>query len=108
MTVQKTIEEKLTAVFHPINLQVLNESNGHNVPANSETHFKVIIVSDAFSGLGQVQRQQRVYKALNEELTNGVHALSMKTFTLQEWQQDSTVPPSPHCLGGRGKGDSRE
>ena len=103
MVVQKAIEEKLKAVFHPSNLQVLNESDGHNVPVGSETHFKVIIVSDAFSGLRQVQRQQYVYKALNDELTGGVHALSMQTFTPEEWQQDPTIPESPHCLGGSGK-----
>ena len=100
MIIQETIEEKLTAAFHPASLQVLNESDGHNVPAGSETHFKVIIISDTFSELSQVQRQQRVYKALREELANGVHALSMKTLTSEEWQQDSTIPESPPCLGG--------
>ena len=112
MVVQKIIEEKLKAVFNPANLQVLNESDGHNVPAGSETHFKVIIVSELFSGLRQVQRQQRVYKALNDELTSGVHALSMQTLTLKEWQQDSTILQSPPCLGGSKtesdkKGDGR-
>ena len=107
MIVQKTIEEKLKTAFHPTNLQVLNESDGHNVPAGSETHFKVIIVSETFSGLRQVQRQQRVYNALNEELNSGVHALSMQTLTPEEWQKDSTTLQSPPCLGGGKKGDSR-
>ena len=100
MIVQKSIEKKLNNAFYPTNLQVSNESAGHNVPANSETHFKVIIVSDVFVGLNQVQRQQQVYKVLKDELTNGVHALSMQTFTLEEWQQGPTIPQSPRCLGG--------
>ena len=103
MTVQKTIEKKLKEFFHPTDLQVLNESHGHNVPAGSETHFKVVIVSDVFVGLNQVQRQQQVYKVLKDELNSGVHALSMQTFTLEEWQQDPTIPKSPGCLGGSGK-----
>ena len=73
---------------------------GTMCPPGSETHFKMIIVSDVFVGLSQVQRQQRVYRVLNDELANGLHALSMKTLTPAEWQQDPTIPESPLCLGG--------
>lgn len=100
MILQKNIEKKLKVAFHPISLHVLNESDGHNVPVGSETHFKVVIVSESFIGLSQVQRQQHVYQVLNEELTSGLHALSMKTLTSDEWQQQPTIPPSPPCLGG--------
>ena len=108
MVVQKAIEEKLKAVFHPSNLQVLNESDGHNVPEGSGTHFKVIIVSETFTGLRQVQRQQRVYKALNDELNSGVHALSMQTLTPEEWRQDPTILQSPPCLGGGKTGGDKK
>ena len=100
MVVQQRIEKRLNDAFHPTDLQVLNESSGHNVPAGSETHFKVIIVSEAFAGLRQVQRQRRVYQALNDEFRQGLHALSMQTLTPAEWQQDSTISTSPRCLGG--------
>ena len=29
--------------------EVINESSGHNVPAGSESHFKVVVVSEAFA-----------------------------------------------------------
>lgn len=49
-------------------------------------HFEAVIVSDEFSGLSRIQRQQRVNKTLGERMTGEIHALSMKTFTPQEWQ----------------------
>ncbi|WP_438958933.1 BolA family protein, partial [Porticoccus sp.] len=48
LQVQQTIENKLTAAFTPDFLQVLNESYILAVPADSETHFKLVIVSDLF------------------------------------------------------------
>jgi acid stress-induced BolA-like protein IbaG/YrbA len=50
-------------------------------------HFEAVIVSDEFSGLNRIQRQQRVNKTLGERMTGEIHALSMKTFTPQEWQE---------------------
>lgn len=50
-------------------------------------HFEAVIVSDEFAGLSRIQRQQRVNKTLGERMTGEIHALSMKTFTPQEWQE---------------------
>jgi len=49
-------------------------------------HFEAIVVSDEFAGLSRIQRQQRVNKSLGDRITGDIHALSMKTFTPQEWQ----------------------
>ena len=48
MRIQQQIEEKLHYFFQPTHLEVINESHQHNVPANSETHFKVILASKKF------------------------------------------------------------
>lgn len=49
-------------------------------------HFQAIIVSSEFVGKNRVQRQQRVYKTLQEKLATGeLHALSFKTLTPEEW-----------------------
>lgn len=53
-------------------------------------HFEAVIVSDEFAGLSRIQRQQRVNKALGERIMGDIHALSMKTFTPQEWQEKNT------------------
>jgi acid stress-induced BolA-like protein IbaG/YrbA len=50
-------------------------------------HFEAVIVSEEFSGLSRIQRQQRVNKTLGERMTGEIHALSMKTYTPQEWQE---------------------
>ncbi len=48
-------------------------------------NFNIIAIGDLFVGLNAVKRQQAVYAALNEQIANGsIHAITMKTFTLDE------------------------
>jgi stress-induced morphogen len=98
--VEEHIISKLSSTFHPAHLGVLNESYMHSVPPGSETHFKVILVADSFTGKRQVQRHQAIYACLAEELKNGVHALALHTFSPDEWVASNAVPSSPVCLGG--------
>lgn len=100
MSVQKTIEEKLS-VLMPSHMEVINESHMHSVPENSETHFKIVLVSESFLSKRAVARHQTVYQLLGEELQQGVHALSLHLYTSEEWQGES--PDSPNCMGGNGK-----
>lgn len=48
-------------------------------------HFEAVVVSDAFVGKTRVQRHQMVYQTLGDRMRAEIHALSMKTFTPQEW-----------------------
>ncbi|NWN83509.1 MAG: BolA/IbaG family iron-sulfur metabolism protein [Halomonas sp.] len=100
MSIQSSIEEKLQA-FEPAFLQVENESHRHAVPPNSETHFKVTLVSDRFEGLMPVKRHQQLYALLADELSGPVHALALHLYTLQEWDASGQArPDSPDCRGG--------
>lgn len=102
--IQQSITEKLAAALTPQHLEVVNESHMHSVPANSETHFKLVIVAEAFSGKRKVARQQSVYQLLADELAGPVHALAMHTYSPQEWQdRTAPAPASPNCLGGSKK-----
>lgn len=101
MSVQNAIEDKLKSELQPIYLRVENESHNHNVPADSETHFKVTLVSPFFAGQRQVQRHQRVYQLLREHLAGPVHALALHTYAPEEWQESPDVPESPNCMGGK-------
>jgi len=56
-----------------------------NVIGDDGTHFEAVIVSDVFAGKSRVQRHQLVYQTLGERMREEIHALSMKTFTPQEW-----------------------
>lgn len=101
MNVQTEIEQRLNAQLAPGHLQVTNESHMHSVPANSETHFKVVLVSAAFSGKRKVARHQQVYAILADQLEGPVHALALHTYTPREWaQRQQAAPDSPDCLGG--------
>lgn len=50
MMIREQIETKIRAEFTPLYLAVVDESYRHNVPAGSESHFKVVLVSDRFNG----------------------------------------------------------
>ncbi len=102
MNISTQINDLVVQELTPIRLDVLNESHMHNVPANSETHFKLVIVSEAFDGLSLIARHRTVNKLLAEQLQNGVHALSMHTYTSEEWaKRGGEVPTSPPCMGGK-------
>lgn len=99
MTVQAIIEQKLNAQLSPEQLTVENESHMHSRGENS--HFKLVVVSSVFDGLRPVQRHQKVYGVLADELAAGVHALAIHAFTPDEWQaRAQPVPDSAKCMGG--------
>lgn len=51
-------------------------------------HFNAIVISPAFIGKNRVQKQQLVYATLGNRIADGsIHALTIKTFTPEEWQQ---------------------
>ncbi len=75
---------KLTQAFQPMTLEIIDDSSRHaghmgeNPDGGGETHFNVIMVSDAFAGKTRLERQRLVHAALAAELSERVHALSLK------------------------------
>lgn len=49
-------------------------------------HFEAEVVSSAFVGKNRVQRHQLVYQTLGDRMREEIHALSMKTYTPEEWE----------------------
>jgi len=94
------IQKKLQATLECQKLEVLDESFMHASGPGAETHFKLILVSDNFSGMSLVQRHQKIYQILDQELKEGVHALSLHLFTSGEWEKVGKSPKSPDCRGG--------
>lgn len=99
MQKQNAIEKIVCDAFSPLHLELVNESYMHSVPAGSESHFKLVLVSEQFSGLRSVARHQKVYAVLGE-LMQQIHALALHTYTPEEWQEQGVAPESPKCLGG--------
>jgi BolA protein len=88
MAVADSIHRKLTDAFAPSDIRVCDESARHAGHAGAapggETHFDVRIVSEKFTGLSRVERQRRIYAALDAEFRGGLHALSLKALTPAE------------------------
>jgi BolA protein len=95
------IEAILNNNLHTEKLIIENESNKHNVPPNSETHFKLILVSEDFIPLKKIERHRLINKLLAEELQKGLHALSIHAYTPEEWKKNAqSIIASPHCKDG--------
>ena len=76
------IRDKLTAAFEPLRLEIEDDSARHaghaGARSGGESHFNIVIESELFQGLGKVERQRLVYRALAEELAGPVHALAVR------------------------------
>ena len=98
MSIQIQISEALERRSSPARCGVENESHKHNVPPNSETHFKVTLVSDAFESQRSVRRHQAVYAVLGDWLAGPctrwpAYCARGVGFASGE------VPDSPDCRG---------
>jgi BolA protein len=101
MHVEDQLRRQVEEKFSPTWLELENESHQHSVPANAETHFRLVLVSEAFSGRRAVARHQLVYAELADLLAGPIHALAMHLYTPQEWAaREGAAPASPSCLGG--------
>jgi len=100
MIIQNQIDQRIKEQLDVHHMTLENESYMHNVPEGSESHFKLVLVSDAFEGKRLVQRHQLVYGVLQEEMTK-IHALAMHLYSIKEWDERSALAPSsPKCHGG--------
>jgi len=89
MSTRALIEQKLSAALGPcVTLEIDDQSAAHAGHAGAREsgggHYSVLIVTPAFDGLTQVQRQRRVYAALATEMRGRIHALSMTCLTPAE------------------------
>ena len=101
MNVQAIIEKKISDNIQLEFLKIENESDRHAVPANSETHFKVTIVSNEFEGTPLISRHRLINNLLKDELAGPVHALALHTMTATQWKvKNQLSPDSANCLGG--------
>jgi BolA protein len=104
MGIQDSIERKLAGGLQILHLEVINESGQHNVAPGSESHFKVVAVSNDFEGKSLVAQHRMVYGLLGDELKSQVHALALHTYTEQGWHDaHGAAPMSPPCLGGKSR-----
>ena len=70
--------------FHPLSLEVIDESHKHQGHAGyaegGESHFKIIINSPKLTPLTPLQAHRAIYEALGEVM-NRVHAVSINNLS---------------------------
>ncbi|KAG7293194.1 hypothetical protein NEMBOFW57_003240 [Staphylotrichum longicolle] len=90
--VEDAIKQKITAALQPTTLEIYNDSHlhAHHKPmqgvTSTETHFRLVITSEAFQKKMQPARHRLVYSLLKDELAQegGIHALQLRTMTPEE------------------------
>ena len=80
----QALQERLTELLQPTQLEVFDESAAHAGHAGANgtgfgTHFRVRIASPLFTGKPRVARHRLVYDALQEFVDRGLHALAIET-----------------------------
>ena len=75
MVEPSSIEDSIRAGLPVTHLQVSGDG----------AHFEAVIVSPSFAGLSRVKQHQLVYGALGDRMRQEIHALSMKTYSPEEW-----------------------
>ena len=71
----------IEAGFEDAKVRVLSDDN---------THFEALVVAAEFEGKRPLARHQLVYEALGALVGNEIHALSIRAFTPDEWQQQTS------------------
>ncbi|KAL2111495.1 hypothetical protein VUR80DRAFT_9915 [Thermomyces stellatus] len=90
--IEDAIRSKVTAALQPSTLEIYNDSHlhAHHKPmignTSTETHFRLVIISEAFRSKMQPARHRMIYALLRDEMSqdNGIHALQLRTLTPEE------------------------
>ena len=81
----------LTETFSPLVLKVIDDSAHHaghmGAAAGGQTHYSVLVVSDAFRGMNRVARSRAVHEVLATEFAAGLHALALRLRTPEEHER---------------------
>ena len=78
-------------ITHEIRKIIENSITGATVhvldPMNDGQHLQAIVISPAFEGIPLVKQHKMVMTPLKEAFAQYVHALGLKTFTPEKWEQ---------------------
>ncbi|PFH62640.1 hypothetical protein XA68_12714 [Ophiocordyceps unilateralis] len=89
---EDAIRAKIMAALNPQTLEINNDSHLHashkamQGNTSRETHFRLVITSNAFESKSSQARHRMVYALLRDEMAqeNGIHAIQLKTMTPEE------------------------
>ena len=87
MSYIQSIEQKLATAFKPSRLEVIDESHRHaghahgdhdHFTGEGESHLRIRIVSDAFTGMSRIERHRAINAHLTDEIAAGLHAIAIE------------------------------
>ena len=85
--IEKILKDNFDPYFFLVK-DVSEEHRGHgNFKENVESHFEIIIVSEKFENLNNVARHRMINQSLKEEFSSDLHSLTIKTFTIDEYNK---------------------
>lgn len=89
MTILEKIKNRLENGLKVDLLEIHDESEQHKNHHNHSggAHLQMLIVSSGFEQKSLLDRHKMVYLALADMIKKDIHALSLKTYTLNEWNQ---------------------
>ncbi|PVI02374.1 bola domain protein [Periconia macrospinosa] len=99
---EDAMRTKITENFKPTTLEIYNDSHLHSHHkamqgvTSKETHFRVVITSEAFKSKMQPARHRMVYALLKDEMAQegGIHALQLRTRTPEEEERQKQAESS--------------
>lgn len=91
MNITTEIKTRLQALM-PNHIELIDDSHLHAGHAGNTGggHYRLLIVSDLFETLSRLERQRKVQDLLQDLFGHAIHALSIRTFTNNEYQQQAT------------------
>ncbi|KAI1392663.1 bola-like protein [Hypoxylon trugodes] len=92
---EDAIRAKINEALQPSRLEIFNDSHkhAHHAPmaktTSKETHFRLVVTSEAFKSKMQPARHRIIYQLLKDEMAKegGIHALQLRTMTPEEEQR---------------------
>lgn len=87
------LQATLQNQFSPSHLVVIDDSHKHS--KGQDSHYRVVVVSDRFEGLGLVARHRAVQDCVKDLFAEKLHALAITAKTAKEW--NGRVPGTPGC-----------
>jgi BolA family transcriptional regulator, general stress-responsive regulator len=86
-TREQKIRAAINARLSPAKVEIKDQSHlhaGHAGAKEGKGHFDLVIISDRFTGISNLQRHRIVYDALAELMQSDIHAVSIKALTTAE------------------------
>lgn len=82
MSIAESIYSKISLAFKPKLLEIIDESHKHaghmGWRESGETHYKVVLSSEPFTGMSRLERTRALNKLLDEERSKSLHAIEFE------------------------------